>query len=181
MTRPTVFLLAGLAMAGLVATSVGDGAPRLIWNATASVPLGLYAIERQPAFGTGDLVAVMPPAPLAGFMVARGYVAAGVPLLKQVAGLPGQQVCRSGAMITVDTVVLGAALPRDRLGRALPDWQGCQMLQDDQIFLMNRDVRDSLDGRYFGPMPADAVIGLARPLWVYPDDDDHPDGRLVQP
>ena len=29
---------------------------------------------------------------------------------------------------------------------------------------MNWEVRDSLDGRYFGPLPASAVIGRATPL-----------------
>jgi type IV secretory pathway protease TraF len=31
---------------------------------------------------------------------------------------------------------------------------------------MNWEVRDSLDGRYFGPMPAASVIGRAVPLWT---------------
>lgn len=29
---------------------------------------------------------------------------------------------------------------------------------------MNPDVGDSLDGRYFGPIPATAIIGRAMPL-----------------
>mgnify|MGYP002142929463 CR=1 FL=1 len=37
---------------------------------------------------------------------------------------------------------------------------------DGQLFLMNWEVRDSLDGRYFGPIPADSVIGRAVPLWT---------------
>ena len=31
---------------------------------------------------------------------------------------------------------------------------------------MNWEVRDSLDGRYFGPIPAAFVIGRAIPLWT---------------
>jgi type IV secretory pathway protease TraF len=40
---------------------------------------------------------------------------------------------------------------------------------------MNPDVRDSLDGRYFGPIPARTVIGKATP--IYTDEDG--DGRFV--
>ena len=40
---------------------------------------------------------------------------------------------------------------------------------------MNRQVRDSLDGRYFGPLPATAIIGRAIPLWT----DEAGDGRFV--
>jgi conjugative transfer signal peptidase TraF len=117
----------------------------------------------------------MPPEPLAGFMVERGYVGRGVPLLKRVIGLPGQRVCRTGRTITVDGVEMGDALDHDRIGRALPVWRGCRVIADGQLFLMNIDARDSLDGRYFGPVPASAVIGRALPLWT----DEDGDGRFV--
>lgn len=181
MKRPVILLLAAMGLASLAAPSVAVRPAWLIWNASASVPLGLYWVERPTVLEIGDLVAVMPPAPLAAFMVMRGYIGADVPLLKHVAGLPGQRLCRSGATITVDGVVLGEALPRDRLGRDLPDWQGCRLLQDGEIFLMNREVRDSLDGRYFGPLPADAVIGVARPIWVASEAAEPRDGRFIHP
>src|SRR5690606_34287394 len=61
----------------------------------------------------------------------------------------------------------------DRVGRDLPVWQGCRVIGDSEIFLMNGQVRDSLDGRYFGPIPASSVIGRAIPLWT----DEEGDGR----
>jgi len=181
MKRSAIILLAALGLASLTAPSVAVPPAWLIWNASASVPLGLYWVERPTGLEIGDLVAVMPPAPLAAFMVTRGYIGADVPLLKHVAGLPGQRICRSGATITADDVVLGEALPRDRLGRDLPDWQGCRLLREGELFLMNREVRDSLDGRYFGPLPADAVIGQARPIWVVSDAAEHRDVRFIHP
>ena len=59
-----------------------------------------------------------------------------------------------------------AALERDRMGRDLPVWQGCRIIRDGELFLMNWDIRDSLDGRYFGPVLASSVIGRALPLWT---------------
>lgn len=181
MKRPVILLLAAMGLAGLAAPSVAVLPAWLIWNASASVPLGLYWVERPNGLEIGDLVAFMPPAPLAAFMVTRGYIGADVPLLKHVAGLPGQRICRSGATISVDDVVLGEALPRDRLGHDLPDWQGCRLLQHGEIFLMNREVRDSLDGRYFGPLPADAIIGMARPIWVASEPAEPRDERFTHP
>ncbi|MEF9600843.1 S26 family signal peptidase, partial [Paracoccus sp. PXZ] len=114
--------LAATALAVLVigGISVTNIAPRLIWNASASLPIGLYRLEPPTDLALGDLVAVDPPEPLAQFVTARGYVGPGVPLLKRVTALPGTRVCRSGSTITVAGQVLGAARERDRLGRPLP-------------------------------------------------------------
>ncbi len=89
--------------------------PRLIWNASASTPVGLYAIAQSPRLEVTDLVAVNAPDPLASFLAERGYLPRGVPLMKRVAALPGQQVCRTGARVTIDGITMGDALTRDRL------------------------------------------------------------------
>jgi conjugative transfer signal peptidase TraF len=166
----TYFATMGVAVASFVSLPL-----KLVWNASASVPIGLYEIEpvRHPA--VTDLLAVMPPKPLADFMVERGYIGRDVPLMKRVMALPGQNVCRTGLSVTVDGVPLGDALDRDRKGRPLPVWQGCQRVADGDLFLMNPDVPDSLDGRYFGPLPARAVIGRAIPLYT----DEAGDGHFV--
>jgi len=149
----------GVALAATVPTSL-----KLVWNVSASVPIGLYSLEPADHLEITDLVAVTPPPPLAAFLIGRGYLGEGTPLLKRLMGLPGQDVCRLGNAITVDGVPLGEALPRDHIGRDLPVWQGCQRIAPDHLFLMNPDVGDSLDGRYFGPIPATTVIGRAMPL-----------------
>lgn len=166
----TYFSVIGVAIAAFVPTPL-----RLVWNASASVPIGLYHLGPPRDLTVGDLVAVMPDKPLADWMVARGYIGRDVPLMKRVTALPGQQVCRTGNAVTVDAVPLGDALDRDRRGRKLPVWQGCQYIAAGEIFLMNPDVRDSLDGRYFGPIPARTVIGKATPLYT----DKAGNGRFV--
>ena len=148
-------------------------APKLVWNASASAPIGLYGIEPSAPLDVTDLVAVDAPEPLATFLSERGYLPRGVPLMKRVAAVPGQRVCRSGARITVDDIDLGEALERDRLGRPLPVWRGCRAVAPSELFLMNWQVRDSLDGRYFGPLPAASVIGRATPLYTDEDGDGH--------
>lgn len=157
------------------ALSVVSFAPRLIWNASASAPIGLYAIEPERSPEVNDLVGVRAPEPLASFLAEGGYLPRGVPLMKRVAALPGQRVCRTGLAITVDAVPMGDALERDRRGHPLPVWQGCRVVADGELFLMNWQVRDSLDGRYFGPLPITAVIGRAIPLYT----DEDGDGRFV--
>ncbi|ARC36794.1 S26 family signal peptidase [Paracoccus yeei] len=174
-TRTTYLAATGLAVLVIGGISVTEIAPRLIWNASASIPIGLYGLEQPTTLALGDLVAVAPPEPLAQFVTARGYVGPGVPLLKRVTALPGTRVCRDGATITIHGKAIGAARERDSLGRPLPIWQGCRLLAGDEVFLMNREVGDSLDGRYFGPLPATSVIGRAIPLWLFGDGDRHRD------
>ena len=166
MTRRRTLAVTALAVIGIAAASAVDWPLRLIWNATASAPIGFYTVEPADALDVPELVAVMPPEPLAAFMAERGYIAGGIPLLKRVVGLSGQRVCRNGSTVTVDGIEMGEALERDSLGRDLPIWQGCRVIGDGQLFLMNWEVRDSLDGRYFGPIPAASVIGRAVPLWT---------------
>ena len=171
MTRLSYGVVMAASVSLLGVASIASFAPRLIWNASASTPVGFYTIGEVGNLDVTDLVAVDAPEPLATFLSDGGYLPRGVPLLKRVAAVPGQRVCRTGLAITVDGVPLGDALDRDRRGRPLPDWQGCRLVANGELFLMNWQVRDSLDGRYFGPLPASAVIGRATPLYTDEDGD----------
>ena len=160
-----VTVFAAATFAGLSAiVAIVAPPPLLIWNATASAPIGLYRIhpDRDPAIGT--LVAVAPPERLARWLSARSYLPEGVPLLKAVAAKAGQRVCRVGSAVSVDARPVAIARARDDRGRPLPVWRGCRTLEPGEIFLLNPSVPDSLDGRYFGPLPASTVIGRATPL-----------------
>lgn len=141
-------------------------APRLLWNETASVPVGLYRVQSGRVLHVGDMAAIRLPDRLALLLAKRGYLPFGVPLLKPVAALPGQEVCRAKGSITIDGERVGDALTRDHRGRPLPVWQGCHRLSPSEIFVMNPEELRSLDGRYFGLLPASAVIGRAVPLWL---------------
>jgi conjugative transfer signal peptidase TraF len=143
--------------------------PKLTWNASASVPIGLYSVTPTNIHHVGDLVVVRPPEALAVFLDTRGYLARGVPLLKHIAALRGQDVCRTGRTITVNGATMGHAFDRDHLGRILPGWEGCRLVADQEVFLMNWHSENSLDGRYFGPLPASTIVGRADPLWMEQD------------
>lgn len=166
MTRGDYAGLTWLAVLSVAATAVITVPVKLVWNASASVPIGLYRIEQVDQLVIGDLVLVRPPEPLARFIAERHYVGPQTPLLKHVVALPGQRICRIGVRIILDGRHLGDALFRDSRGRQLPVWQGCQVIPAGQLFLMNPAVGDSLDGRYFGPLPASSVVGRALPIFL---------------
>lgn len=156
-------VLAGLFGGLFTAVAVLAPHPRLIWNASASEPIGLYRIVAVEQPAVGDLVAIHPPASLARYLAERHYLPADVPLLKQVAAGPGARVCRHGGVVTVEGTRTAVALPRDNHGRALPTWHGCRNVRQDELFLI-AGARDSMDGRYFGPIPASGLLGRASPI-----------------
>lgn len=175
MTRFGYVMTTYFAMLGIGALAFFHPAPRLIWNATASTPTGLYALHPAGQLHTLELVVVRPPEPIASYLADGGFLPKGVPLLKHVMALPGQIVCRDGDVVTVDHVEVGLAHDRDHLRRPLPRWSGCRALRPGEVFLMNPTVPDSLDGRYFGPLPAASIIARAVPLWT----DEAGDGRFI--
>jgi conjugative transfer signal peptidase TraF len=155
-----------LGIAVLVAPIVAEPVPLYVWNASESVPLGLYRLRPADRLFVAELVAIKPPEPLATFLDLSGYLPVGIPMLKRVLALPGQTVCRDGRTISVDQIDMGEARERDSRGRPLPVWHGCRVVGEDELFLMNWQSKDSLDGRYFGPIAASAVIGHAFPVWI---------------
>lgn len=167
MTMRPVPLTAMLASVVLIVVPAVLPPPiRLLWNASASVPVGLYAVQVPDRPIVGELVAIAPPEPLVSFLASRSALPRDVPLIKPVAALPGQIVCRHSRQISIDGLPRAEARDRDRLGRPLPVWQGCRTIADDELFLMNAARPDSLDGRYFGPVPRTALRGRAMPLWI---------------
>lgn len=166
MMRKSCVALMLVACGTIGVTAAIHPSPRLIWNASASAPIGLYSVSPADRPTTGQLVAISPPPYWSRWMAERHYLPLGVPLLKHVAALPGQIVCRTGRAVSVDGEVVAFALSRDRRGRPLPDWQDCRQLRDSEIFVVNAAVRDSFDSRYFGPLPVASVIGAASPIYT---------------
>lgn len=163
--RILVLALVAVSIAALGVASSFDFMPALVWNASASAPIGLYIIETR-APKVGDFVLVKPDAGLEYFIVARGYLPKDTPLLKRVAALSGARICRHGAAIFIDGMVVAEALRLDSPGREMPFWQGCISLSDNEIFLLNTPA-NSLDGRYFGATKRTQIIGVAIPVLTW--------------
>lgn len=159
-------LFAATSLAVFLQFAGGSTAKLLLWNASASVPIGLYLLRPAHPLHVRELVTIDAPPHLAAFMATRGYLPRGVPLVKHIAALGGQIVCRQAGMITVDGRAVAAARTRDSLGRPLPAWQGCRRLRRGEVFLLNSAAPDSFDGRYFGVLSTATIAACAEPLWT---------------
>ncbi|MEQ8393692.1 MAG: conjugative transfer signal peptidase TraF [Gammaproteobacteria bacterium] len=161
--RPLV--LAGLGLAAIGFATLADPAPRVVWNASASAPVGLYWVS-DAAPKRGDLVLAEPPVEARRLAVERGYLPDGVPLVKRVAALGGDTVCAVEETVFVNGQSVAGRLAHDGRGRPLPRWTGCRMLDGDELFLLMENVPDSFDGRYFGLTRGTTVLGRLVPLWT---------------
>jgi conjugative transfer signal peptidase TraF len=158
-----VLLALGL-VALLMISALGPKRLVLVWNTSASVPIGLYLIVRRPLH-IGDYVLVRLSGPTQALAERRSYIGPSTPLLKRVAALEGDRVCRRARVIRIAGQLPVIALAFDRRGRWMPVWQGCQQLRRGQLFVLGTHA-ESFDSRYFGPVDHAQIIGAAIPLFV---------------
>src|SRR3546814_7017867 len=95
--------------------------PRLVWNASASAPIGLYGIAVGKPVARGDLVIARLAEPYRSFAAQRRYLPVGVPLIKRVAEAAGERVCARGRHVRVNGSLVALRRRRDeggQIGRA---------------------------------------------------------------
>lgn len=164
--RTGVCLALTLAGAAFGLLSLQPLQPALVWNHTESVPIGLYSVEYRPPV-RGDIVVIAPTGALQATLADYGVLPAGRLLLKELAAASSDTVCRNALSITINDVPAAVARTRTAGGRVLPHWTGCRTLSADDVVVLTSHG-GSFDSRYLGPISADQIIGVARPLVTLP-------------
>lgn len=166
-----VLSMAAVAAILLVVTAIAGGY-RI--NLTPSEPLGLWrivALDRLAA--VNDLVFICPPDTAEMREArARGYLRSGscpggvAPLIKTVIAVAGQHA-EIGASVTVDgrEVSLSSLAQRDGMSRPLAPFPS-GTVPPGYVFLYSA-FPGSYDSRYFGPVPASGILGLAQEVFTY--------------
>jgi conjugative transfer signal peptidase TraF len=142
----------------------------VVYNPTDSVPRGWYRVgsfDNAASPHVGSIVLARLPADVASFAEQRGYLPNGVPILKRVGAIAPQSVCIRGQTVRVDGAVVATARTLDGAHRPLQAWTQCRALADGELFLLSDTNPASFDSRYFGPLAASALLGVARPLWTW--------------
>ncbi len=171
--RGLLFGFATITMALLGTISVAwFGGYRI--NLTPSERLGLWRIiELDRPAAAGDLVLSCPPQTSAMREAKmRGYLRAGLcpggiaPLIKTIIAVAGQRVAIGiGVSIDGHPVRFSALQHRDGKGRPLTPFGG-GIVPAGYVFLHSPFV-GSYDSRYFGPIPAAGILGLAHEVLTY--------------
>jgi conjugative transfer signal peptidase TraF len=153
------------AVTALFGTLLWPPRPILVWNVTASSPIGLYHVGAQHDFAAGEMVVAWAPDAARRLGAVRHYLPMNVPLVKRVAAVAGDRVCAIGDAISINGRREAERRSMDAAGRPMPRWSGCENLRRGDLFLLTPEVPDSFDGRYFGITRANEVVGSARLLW----------------
>ncbi|NEI67619.1 conjugative transfer signal peptidase TraF [Rhizobium leguminosarum] len=143
-------------------------------NLTPSEPLGLWRIVplHRPA-AVDDLLFICSPETAAMRAArARGYFRSGscpgavAPLIKTVIAVAGQHV-EIGVSVSVDgrRVSSSSLALRDGKGRPLAPFPS-GIVPPGYVFLHSA-FPGSYDSRYFGPVPASGILGLAQEVFTY--------------
>ena len=141
----------------------------IVINPTVSEPVGFYHIvfHRVPDYHRGMTVVFPVPGPFQSLVYGRGWLKAGVPLMKDIGALAGDQVCVREDHFEVNGRNLGPVSTVDRTGASLPRLRGCFRIAGGYFFPMSRYSERSFDGRYIGAQPLSVIIGEARALWTF--------------
>ena len=121
-------------------------------NLSASLPYGLYRMQAVPAEPHRGILVVLPvPASV------QHVWSSWVPLLKPVAGVPGDVVCcHQGSTLTVNGSGLWPGRPARPTAAPYPPWPSDATRCPRGWSFWPVQAPKSLDGRYFGMTPVAA-------------------------
>jgi conjugative transfer signal peptidase TraF len=139
----------------------------LVWNASASAPVGLYRLHTGEPVRRGEMAIARIPGPSRPLAARRHYLPANVPLVKRVAAVAGDRVCAAGAAVSINGKRVAVRRRSDGAGRPMPWWIGCYQLRAQEYFLLTGSPL-SFDGRYFGLTRGKELLGRADLLWAKP-------------
>ena len=164
-SRSAAAAVAAFTVTALIASLLWQPRPRLVWNASASAPRGLYGVAPAEDVRAGEMVIAWTPEPARSLAAQRRYLPSNVPLVKRVGAAAGDRVCAAGEAVWINGRHVAARRRADRQARPMPWWTGCRDLGPGEYFLL-MESPDSFDGRYFGITQEHALLGRAVLLWA---------------
>ena len=162
--------IVGISLATIVLSALPiwmNFSTKLVYNPSASAPIGYYWVDE---FDDNSVLIidshVVIPTPIQYRLMAarRHYLPVNVPLIKKVVAISGDEICREHQTVSINGKPVAVALIADKKGRKLPPWAGCFVLKNDEFFAL-MDAKDSFDGRYFGALKTENIIGTATFIW----------------
>lgn len=165
MTRGRTYLLAlaGSAAALLAWAALAKPKDALLYNPSASIPAGFYQ-RTEASIVRGAIVTVRAADVAPDYAALRAFTDTGDRFIKRVVGVGDDRACAEGDEVSLNDALIARRRSHDSAQRKLPSWEGCRVLEPDEVLLMG-DTDDSFDGRYWGVTSTALIEGVWRPLF----------------
>lgn len=144
---------------------MGAASTSFVWNATPSLPTGLYYLDRSPGqYAYGDLIYFETPA--LALARERKYLPRSAKFAKYIVGMPGDRICidAQSQRFSINGYDYGPAYPFDYDMQPLSPIPGCYTVPAGHVLPATPYSR-SYDGRYFGAVPMHDIEGVLTPLF----------------
>ena len=160
----------GLVVGSIAAVCSVFAHPLIIFNATDSLPHGIYRVIKQQTYERGDLIVFPVPEQVRSLVLERGWLKPDSYLIKPLAAINGDNVWITCGQVFVNGKSFGTIKKQDRQGLPLPSLVFNDTLSPGKIAVLQRSD-DSFDSRYFGQIDESQIIGRAVPVWVFYETD----------
>jgi len=138
----------------------------IIYNATNSLPVGLYYVVKKTHYQSGDIVCFPIPEHVKRMVSERKWLPENSYLLKKIIAVYGDYCCIDNYKYHVKNSYGNIKLT-DSSGRTMPEISLCKLLSINEFFVGDLDQERSFDSRYFGTININNIHGIARPLWIF--------------
>ena len=149
------------AFAILIATLKHNGI-LLTYQISVSMPRGFYLIFPAKNIHRGDIVVFAPPPPIIEFLKQHEWAPSNGHLMKIVVATAGDNICKRSGAVWINEKRFAPVYDYYAPKRLLPNTPFCETLSNHHYLLMSTLVPHSFDGRYFGPVDENAIIGKAK-------------------
>lgn len=138
---------------------------RLVYNATASYPIGFYRVHSN--YSESDVVWFDVPNNVERLVFGRNYIPQNAKLMKKIIAGEGASWCVSDRSLIVEGISVGKIRTEDSNKLPLPQLpEGCNTLGLDEVIVASPHPL-SFDSRYFGPVKKETVHGRLEALWIW--------------
>ncbi|MCF6808162.1 signal peptidase I [Thiotrichales bacterium 19S9-12] len=132
---------------------------RLRYQASKSMPQGLYLQYPSAEYKVGDNIIFYPEQLVEKLMLDRGWISYYQPLLKSIVAQKGDTVCIKNNQLLINKKSHGSVYLVDSKGRKLPRVNICRELQADEFWVQGKSSDHSFDSRYFGVVTQKQIEG----------------------
>lgn len=136
----------------------------VVYQVTPSMPEGFYWRMPPKHLHRNDIVIFYPPSSILLFMHQHHLVPKDGWVMKYILGVPGDFVCKKQGYVWINQYKIARVQQYYQPGRKLPNTPFCRRLGTQEYLLMSTKVVHSFDGRYFGPVKKQHIIGEMIPL-----------------